>query len=249
MGTTKGGAFDISEGMALELLCLPNPHGRPNSDILLPWINGLDVTGRSRNMWIIDFGIGMNETYVALYERPFDFITKNVKPIRDSNNRESYRRMWWQQVEARPALRQAIAPLPRFISTVAVSKHRLSVWGTSPTQPDHAAFVFARSDDYFFGVLHSRFHEVWALAQGTQLREKESGFRYTPTTCFETFPFPVANEEQKDVIGVVAKELNGLRKATERPHPNETLQRASTMACGLSRPSRCSRCYSLRLPA
>jgi hypothetical protein len=54
--------------------------------------------------------------------------------------------------------------------------------------------VFARTDDYSFGVIHSRFHEVWALAQGTQLREKESGFRYTPTTCFETFPFPFADD-------------------------------------------------------
>ena len=39
-------------------------------------------------------------------------------------------------------------------------------------------------------MLHSRLHEVWARALGTQLRERESGFRYTPTTCFETFPFP-----------------------------------------------------------
>jgi hypothetical protein len=56
--------------------------------------------------------------------------------------------------------------------------------------------VFARADDYFFGVLQSRFHEVWALGQGTQLREKESGFRYTPTTCFETFPFPFPDDLQ-----------------------------------------------------
>jgi hypothetical protein len=54
--------------------------------------------------------------------------------------------------------------------------------------------AFARSDDFFFGLLHSRFHEIWALALGTQLREKESGFRYTPTTCFETFPFPFADD-------------------------------------------------------
>ena len=47
-----------------------------------------------------------------------------------------------------------------------------------------------------FGVLHSRIHEIWALAQGTQLREKESGFRYTPTTCFETFPFPFPDDLQ-----------------------------------------------------
>lgn len=50
--------------------------------------------------------------------------------------------------------------------------------------------AFARSDDYFFGVLHSSIHELWARRMGTQLREAESGFRYTPTTCFETFPLP-----------------------------------------------------------
>jgi hypothetical protein len=80
---------------------------------------------------------------------------------------------------------------------------------TSPTQPDHAAFVFTCADDYFFGVLHSRFHEVWALRMGTRLETRP---RYTPTTCFETFPFPVATEEQKNVIGAVAKELNALRE-------------------------------------
>jgi hypothetical protein len=55
-----------------------------------------------------------------------------------------------------------------------------------------STIVFCRDDDYFFDVLHSRIHEIWARAQGTQLREEESGCRYTPTTSFETFPFPPA---------------------------------------------------------
>jgi hypothetical protein len=110
-----------------------------------------------------------------------------------------------------------------------VAKHRLFVWLTAPTLPDSATFVFARSDDYFFGVLHSRVHEVWALAQGTQLREKESGFRYTPTTCFETFPFPggtgsvpssasaggpdgAGPSSVDTAIAAAAKELNALRE-------------------------------------
>lgn len=42
-------------------------------------------------------------------------------------------------------------------------------------------------DDYFFGVLHSRAHEVWSLRMGTSLEDRP---RYTPTTCFETFPLP-----------------------------------------------------------
>jgi type II restriction/modification system DNA methylase subunit YeeA len=83
--------------------------------------------------------------------------------------------------------------------------------------PDHQLCVFARSDDYFFGVLHSQLHEVWALAQGTQLREKESGFRYTPTTCFETFPLPHPTPEQEAAIGAAAKELDALRRGWLNP--------------------------------
>ena|SRR5579862_3772792 len=80
-----------------------------------------------------------------------------------------------------------------------------------PELPDHQLIVFARQDDYFFGVLHSRVHEVWARAQGTQLRERESGFRYTPSTCFETFPLPEPTLEQTAAIAEAAKELNALR--------------------------------------
>ena len=78
--------------------------------------------------------------------------------------------------------------------------------------PDHQLIVFARSDDYFFGVLHSRLHEVWARAQGTQLREKESGARYTPTTSFETFPFPKPTAEQEKAISAAARKLDEARK-------------------------------------
>jgi hypothetical protein len=77
--------------------------------------------------------------------------------------------------------------------------------------PDHQLIVFASSEDYVFGILHSRVHEIWALSLGTQLREKESGFRYTPTTCFETFPFPEPSAAQREAIAAAARELDTLR--------------------------------------
>jgi hypothetical protein len=97
------------------------------------------------------------------------------------------------------------------------AKHTLFRWHDPVSYPEQTLIVFPRSDDYFFGVLHSRFHEVWALAQGTQLREKESGFRYTPTTCFETFPFPEADAGQRAAIGAAAAELNTLREGWLNP--------------------------------
>jgi type II restriction/modification system DNA methylase subunit YeeA len=97
------------------------------------------------------------------------------------------------------------------VVTPEVAKHRLFVWRTPEYLCNQQTLAFARSDDYFFGVLHSRLHEVWARAQGTQLRERESGFRYTPTTCFETFPFPEPTEAQQAAIGAAARELDALR--------------------------------------
>ena len=55
--------------------------------------------------------------------------------------------------------------------------------------PDHQLIVIARDDDTTFGILHSRFHEIWSLRRGTWLG-KGNDPRYTPTTTFETFPFP-----------------------------------------------------------
>ena len=72
MGDTKGGAFDIEGNFARAWLAEPlNANGRPNSDVLTPWVNGLDLTRRGRDMWIVDFGWTMSEREAALYEAPF----------------------------------------------------------------------------------------------------------------------------------------------------------------------------------
>ncbi len=60
----------------------------------------------------------------------------------------------------------------------------------------------------FFGLVHSHIHKTWALAQGTRLETRP---RYTPTTCFETFPFPEPTDIQRDAISEAAKERDRLR--------------------------------------
>src|SRR5207249_1213095 len=105
MGTTKGGVFDINEVTALGFLREPNSHGLPNSDVVVPWVNGRDIAGRPRGMWIIDYGVNLSEEEAANYEAPFEYLRAQVKPEREKNARESYRRLWWRHVEARPALR------------------------------------------------------------------------------------------------------------------------------------------------
>lgn len=127
MADTKGGAFDLPAEQALDLLRLPNPHARPNSDVVVPWVNGLDLTRRPRGMFIIDFGTDRSEAEAAKYEAPFQHLVENVRPQRLENRRTVYRERWWVHVEPRPAMRAALAPLERILATATVSKHRLFV--------------------------------------------------------------------------------------------------------------------------
>ena len=191
MGDTKGGPFDISESQAKQVLSHPNPDGRPNSDVVRPWINGSDITRRPRGMWIIDFPPGTPIEEAALYEAPFEYVKQAVKPRRDSSRTTISQ--WWHHERPRVEMRAAMSGLDRYIVTPRVSKHRLFVWVSTDTLPDSAVIAFAQDDDYFFGVLHSRIHELWARAQGTQLREVESGFAIHPYLNIRDVPVPWAD--------------------------------------------------------
>ncbi len=194
LGVMKAGAFDIEEQNVLQMLAAPNPHGIPNSDVLRPRFTARDILQRTGGGWIIDFGCDSELDAAAKFQMPFKHLEINVKPERIKNRRKSLAVYWWIHGEPRPALREKLTGLNRFIITPEISKHRIFVWLDAANLADHQTRVFAKDDDYSFGILHSRLHEVWSLAQGTQLREKESGFRYTPTTCFETFPFPFPDD-------------------------------------------------------
>src|SRR5690606_19256671 len=107
--------------------------------------------------------------------------------LRMKNNRATRRENWWLHSETAPGMREAIAGLSRYITTPRISKYRLFVWVSPETIPDDGIYVFARDDDYFFGALQAKPHELWSLRQGTALEDRP---RYTPTTCFDTYPFP-----------------------------------------------------------
>jgi type II restriction/modification system DNA methylase subunit YeeA len=147
----------------------------------------------------------------------------HVYPERKDNNRKAYRERWWIHAEARPSMRKAISKLQRFIVTPHVSKHRLFVWLQSGTIPDHQLIVVTRDDDYFFGVLHARPHELWALRMGTALEDRP---RYTPTTTFETYPFPwppgqeLPDDPKVQAIAAAARKLVELRENWLNPTPS-----------------------------
>lgn len=207
----KGGPFDIAPNIAQEILSAPlNPGKLPNSEVVRKYFNAFDIVQRWRGFWIIDFGVDLPIEKASLYELPFEYVKKNVKPIRDLVRNIREKEYWWLHRRPGPDMREALRPLQRYIVTPAISKYRLFIWLDNNAIPDHALYVFARDDNYFFGILQSRPHELWALRLGTSLEDRP---RYTPTTTFETFPFPwqpgkePIDDPRVQAIAQAAKEL------------------------------------------
>lgn len=229
MGDTKGGAFDVSGEMARDWLCMPNnPNGRPNSDVLRPWSNGLDITGRPRDEWIISFGWEMSEREASLYEAPFEYVKTHVFPVRSKNRRDAYRLRWWRHVEPRPGMWQALEGMNRFIVTPETPTYTVFSWLQTSVLPDKNLTIIARSDYTTFGLLQSGYHVAWTRAIGSPYGNHPTAIRYNSTRIFQTFPFPeglTPNIRAKEyaaiphaiAIAKAAKRLDDLRSAWLNP--------------------------------
>jgi type II restriction/modification system DNA methylase subunit YeeA len=229
-GPVKVGAFDIPGSLARDWLLRPlNPDGRTNAEVLRPWVNGKDFTGRSSDTWIIDFG-EMTESVAAFFEAPFEYVRSYVRPLRDKNADRQRREKWWRLGRSGSDLRAATAGLQRVIATPRVAKHRFFVWIAPQVLPDSRINAIARDDDVTFGILQSRFHERWSLRLGARHGDGSEGGRptYASETCFAAFSFPegltpnipaaeYADDPRAVVIAAAARRLTELREAWLNP--------------------------------
>ncbi len=223
LGMMKAGPFDIDGVTARQMLDAPvNPNGRSNSDVVRRRLGGQDVVGRPRDGWIIDFGVDLTEEEASMFEAPFEYVKKYVKPLRDVNRRARTRERWWIFGEARPGLRRALVGLHRCIVTPEVARHRVFDWMDTSMVPDHKLHVFAREDDYFIGLLQSRVHEAWSLAQCAWMGVGNDP-SYSSSRTFETYPFPwppgtePAGDPRVEAIAEAARDLVAKRDAWLNP--------------------------------
>jgi type II restriction/modification system DNA methylase subunit YeeA len=183
----KTGPFELDGSTARAMLDQPrNPGGHLNSEVVHPWANGLAIVRRWPDLWVIDF-VDRTEAEASAFILPFAHIVRMVKPVRLTNPRQHRRERWWLHGETMPAMRKALANLTRYIVTPRIAKHRTFAWLPASIVPDCQLVVVASDSDTTFGVMHSRFHTMWAGRMGTSLEDRP---RYTPSTTFETFPFP-----------------------------------------------------------
>lgn len=225
VGGQKDGPFDLEDKQARQMLSAPtNPNGRPNADVIRPWCNGMDLARRSSGTWIIDFG-ELSEKEAQFYEEPFAYVASHVAPIRARNNDKHRREYWWQHGRPASNAKRALGGRTTMIVTPLTSKHRWFCFQPSRRFPDNSVVVIARDDFLAFGILSSTFHAQWARSRGNFIGAGND-LRYTPSTTFDTFPFPEgltpdrpykADDVNAQRIVGAAANLDALRKRWLNP--------------------------------
>ena len=208
-GPIPAGAFYLDRGEAEAILARGDA---PYEEVVRPYLIGDDITEEPEQKprrFVVDFGMRSLEEAMK-FPDAIRFVRERVKPTRDENNREAYRRYWWRFAEPRPKMRRAIEPLSRYIAGNRIGKRFLFCWAEASVCPSDLTIVFAFDDDYSMGVLTSSTHGAWAHSESSTLRVD---LRYTPTSCFETFPWPQAVGARKDEIGSVVRQLIERRQA------------------------------------
>jgi len=212
-----GSGFIVSPGEAKKLGLGTTPELDQH---IREYRNGKDLTNTPRGVLVIDlFGLKeaeVRERFPAVYQH----VLTTVKPERDANNRDTYRKMWWVFGEPRRELRPALAGLRRYIVTVETAKHRIFQFLGANVLPDNKLIVIALEDAFHLGVLSSRLHLAWVLAQGALLEDRPV---YPKTECFDPFPFPSCDEETEARIRSLGEELDAHRKRVQAANPKLSL--------------------------
>jgi len=182
------------------------------ADIIRPYLVGDDITEEPRQQprrFIVDFGFKTLEEAMK-YPAALELVRERVRPERDQNRDKGFREKWWRFGRPRGEMREALQPLSRYIAGNAQGKRFLFAWTDPLVCPSNLTNVFAFDDDYALGVLTSSIHQAWAHSESSTLEDRP---RYTPTSCFETFPWPQPDEVVRKEIGSIAAELIAARQA------------------------------------
>lgn len=197
---------------------------RLNKKHIKKYLNGRDLTSSSRNLMALDFFELSLEEVGQYFPSALQHIVDTVKPDRDQNNRESYKKRWWKFGENVLAVRSAIQNLDRYIGTVYTAKHRVFQFINADTLVDATINVIGSSGADHLAILSSDFHLKWASASGGRLGVGND-LRYNKSRCFDPYPFPdlSGKVELASQLSSLGERLDKHRKDRQAEHPKLTI--------------------------
>jgi hypothetical protein len=209
-----------------------------NKDVLYPYLNGEDLNSRpdqSPSRWVINFFDWPIERAME-YPDCLRIIEDKVKPERTRTKeggefvlRKPLPQKWWIYADKRPELYSTISDMTRMLVRSRVSN--LNSWAFVPCDlvTSDATVVVADESFGWFVLMQNSFQSSWIVEYASSMR---TDVRYTPTDCFETFPFPAKLSPSLEQIGeryyshrrkIMLDREEGLTKTYNRFHdPDDT---------------------------
>lgn len=180
-----GDGFLLDRQLALQWI---SADGRL-TEVLFPTINGDELNNNPEQeasrfaVFFFDWPLEKAERYGAAFDR----VVQLVKPERELSDERLVREHWW--LWKRPALEihRRIKDLPRCFVSARTTKH--FNFSAMPTDMvfTNATYVLTTDRWDHYAVVQSTLHEVWARKYSGALKQD---LRYSPSKCFDTFPFP-----------------------------------------------------------
>lgn len=161
-----------------------------NAERIFPYIGGEEVNDsptHAHRRYVINFGEMGEEEARRGWPELMRIVEERVRPARLAQKRDIRSRYWWRFGETTPALFEAVRPLDCVLANSQVSAHHAFAFSPTDRVFAHTLNVFTLDSHSAFAVLQSRAHEGWARFLGSSMKDDT---RYTPSDCFETFPFP-----------------------------------------------------------
>jgi len=229
----KGNANSIEEMHRL------NARNPLNASRIFPYIGGEEVNDspiHAHRRYVINFG-EMTEVEARQWPDLMEIIEQKVKPERmrsaskESSGTLKRAEKWWQYSHTAKELYEAVGGLERVLVIARVGQQGSFTFLPAGTVYSEQLVVVASRSFAAFCSLQSRPHETWARFFASSMKDD---LRYTPSDCFETFPFP-ENFEINPALeaagqryyefraALMVKNIEGLTKTYNRFHdPHET---------------------------
>ena len=184
----KGVASSLAE---MQRLIDSDPRNR---EVIFPYIGGEELNTsptHAHHRYVINFAERSEAECRRRWPDLMAIVENRVKTTRMADNRATYRKHWWQYAEKRKELYFAVSNRDRVLVTPQTSNVQCVSFLPSGMIFGHTLIVFPFDSYAALSLLQSRVHQMWSAFLGPTMKDD---LRYTPSNCFETFPFPVGWE-------------------------------------------------------
>ena len=161
-----------------------------NREVIFPYIGGEEVNTsptHTHHRYVINFAERSEAECRQRWPDLMAIVENRVKTTRMADNRATYRKHWWQYAEKRKELYLAVSNLDRVLVTPQTTNVQCVSFLPSGMIFGHTLIVFPFDSYAALSLLQSRVHQMWSAFLGPTMKDD---LRYTPSNCFETFPFP-----------------------------------------------------------